>query len=256
MGTELLKVSELTVGYGNIRVLKGLNMNIQKGDRVGLFGPNGHGKSTLLETISGLIDPWDGDIFYKGERITGWSAKKILEAGVVHVCQGNTLFPRMSVLENLYCGAYNKKEWRNRKNNIKKVYDLFPQLGKRKKQKAKTLSGGERQMLAIGAGIMAGGNLLMLDEPTLGLAPMVRMELSQAIDKAAQGGISIILVEQDFDFLSNLVDRFYMVEEGRMIFEGKPKDFNSNQIAEMYFGGVRNSKDTYHFGTDSNSNGD
>jgi branched-chain amino acid transport system ATP-binding protein len=256
MGANLLEVKDLTVGYGNIRVLKGLSLKLKKGERVGLFGPNGHGKSTLLDSISGLIKPEGGDILFNGKQITDWTAKKIIEAGLVHVCQGNTLFPRMDVLENLYCGAYRKKEWRNRKHNVKKVYKLFPCLAERKKQTAQTLSGGERQMLAIGAGIMGGGKLLVLDEPTLGLSPLVRQELSKAIGKIAQGGVSIILVEQDFEFLSNLVDRFYMIEEGRVVFEGRPEDLSSDQIAKMYFGGAGNGKNRINHFNDKKSDGE
>jgi branched-chain amino acid transport system ATP-binding protein len=241
MPNSLIEIRGLSVGYGNIQVLRGIDLAIEFGERIGIFGPNGHGKTTLLETISGLITPWEGEILLKGQRIDSWSPRQILEAGVVHVCQGNTLFPRMTVLENLYCGAYSRRVWKDRRRSIKQVFQLFPRLAERRGQKACTLSGGERQMLAIGAGIMAGGEVLMLDEPTLGLSPAVRGELSQAIQEAARGGIAIVLVEQDFDFLSEIVSRFCMVEEGRIVFEGKPEQISGNQVLEMYFGGAAGS---------------
>lgn len=240
MPEALLELRNVTAGYGSIRVLKGISLTLGQQDRVGLFGPNGHGKSTLLDGISGLLRPIGGEILLKGEPIQDWSPLRILDAGLVHVCQGNTLFPRMSVMENLFCGAFRRKVWKERKDRIGRIFDLFPRLSERRKQKAGTLSGGERQMLAIGAGLMAGGELLMLDEPTLGLAPVVRLELADAISKAARDGIAIVLVEQDFDFLSELVDRFYMIEEGRVVFEGRPADLSENRIAEMYFGGAKN----------------
>jgi branched-chain amino acid transport system ATP-binding protein len=142
----------------------------------------------------------------------------------------------MTVLENLYSGAYHAKVWKERKRTAEKVYELFPRLAERKRQKVWSLSGGERQMLSIGAGIMAGGEVLMLDEPTLGLAPSIREELRYAIEKAAGSGMAIVLVEQDFDFLSQLVGRFYMVEEGRVVFEGRSDELSESRIMEMYFG--------------------
>jgi branched-chain amino acid transport system ATP-binding protein len=242
MPDRLLEIRGLHVGYESIEILKGVDLTIDVSERIGIFGPNGHGKSTMLDTICGLLKPWSGEILLKGRRIDTLSPRQIMQAGIVHVCQGNTMFARMTVLENLYCGAFHAGKWKNRRPAAEKVYEIFPQLAERRSQRASTLSGGERQMLAIGAGLMAGGELLMLDEPTLGLAPSIRDELSAAIDKAVSSGMAIMLVEQDFDFLSQLVHRLFMLEEGRVVFEGRVEDLSESRIMEMYFGGAANSE--------------
>jgi len=239
MPPSLLEIEELEGGYGDVQVLRGVSINLGSDERVGLFGPNGHGKTTLLETISGLNKPWKGEIRFEGELINGLNPRRVVDLGIIHVPQGNIMFPRMTVLENLYTGAFVRRVWVRRKERLDLVFDLFPRLAERRSQLAKTLSGGERQMLAVGAGLMAEGKVLLLDELTMGLSPLVKGELALAIDKIAKSGIPMILVDQDFDFLSKLTDRFYMIEEGKVVFEGTPGNVDSSKIVEMYFGGVR-----------------
>ena len=242
MPDNLLEVEDLQTGYGDIQILRGVSLTLGSEDRIGLFGPNGHGKTTLLRTISGLIKPWKGEIRFEGQVINELEPRRIIDLGLVQVPQGNTLYPRMTVLENLYAGAYAKKAWVGRKDRTDEVFELFPLLSERRNQLAKTLSGGERQMLAIGAAIMADGKVLMLDEPTLGLSPLVKKELGQAIDKIAESGVPLVLVEQDFDFMAGRTDRFYLIEEGRVTFEGTPESADKSEIAERYFGGTNNAR--------------
>ena len=236
MPHNLLQIEGLEVGYGDIQILRGVSVSLNLGERIGLFGPNGHGKTTLLQTVSGFLKPWKGEIRLEGQLLNDLQPRKIVELGIAHVPQGNTLFPRMTVSENLYAGAYVRRAWAERKKLAERVYSLFPILAKRKNQLSRTLSGGERQMLAIGAGLMANGKVLLLDEPTMGLSPLVKQELNKAIDDIAKSKVPLILVEQDFKFLSSLTDRFYLIEKGRVVFEGKPSCADSSQIIQMYFG--------------------
>ena len=234
---SLLQIHGLRAGFGDIEVLRGIELEMAEGARIGLFGPNGHGKTTLLEVISGLVRPWSGDIHFDGKSIINSTPKEIVELGLIHVPQGNVLFPRMSVMENLIAGAYLKTAWRHRKSNLDKVFFHFPVLAERRSQTASTLSGGERQMLAIAAGLMGNGRAMMLDEPTLGLSPKIRQELVHVIRNIAGEGMSILLVEQDYNFMSLLVEQFYMIEEGRVVFESRPGEMELEEIRRMYFGG-------------------
>lgn len=238
MKQPLLEVDNLQVGYGEIQVLHGLSIHLNENERIGLFGPNGHGKTTLLRTISGLLKPWDGEVRFTGQTISGKTAQDIVDLGIIHVPQGNTLFPRMTVMENLLLGAYSRRTWNHRWENQERVFDLFPALTERKDQLCRTLSGGERQMLSIGVGIMGEAHVLILDEPTLGLAPKLKEHLCEAISRIADGGVPLIIVEQDVEFLLTLTDRLYLVEGGQVVFE-KTKEseiLEHEQIMEMYFG--------------------
>ena len=239
MPLNTLEVSDLDVGYGEIQVLRRLSIRLDGDECIGLFGPNGHGKTTLLRTISGLIKPWAGDIRLKDEQISGMNPRAIVDRGVVHVSQGNILFPRMTVLENLKFAAYPKRVWHKRKARVKKVFGMFPQLAERKHQLCRTLSGGERQMLAIGMGLMSDVAVLMLDEPSLGLAPIMKDFLHEIIEKVASEGIPLILVEQDIEFMLDLTDRLYLIESGEVVLETTPDDVNDEEILNMYFGGGR-----------------
>ena len=239
MNSNLLTVDEIEAGYGEIQVLRKITLGVMNKDRVGLFGPNGHGKTTLLHTISGLIIPWSGEIRFKGEVINGFPPSKILDLGIVHVPQGNTLFPNMTILENLSAGAYAKKNWPNRGKRLEQVFTIFPKLAQRRKQLARTLSGGERQMLSLGVGLMAECELFMLDEPTLGLSPLAKEELRNAIKRITDIGINLLLVEQDFDFMCELTDHYYMIEGGRVIHDSTKESMNKSEITEMYFGGSK-----------------
>ena len=183
-----LQVDALSSGYGRVQVLHEISIDVDD-RRVGLFGPNGHGKTTLLRTLSGLIKPISGRILFGDIEITSLSPQKIVAAGLIHVPQGSTLLPRMTVLEVLTLGAYSGYAWPHRKKTLEQVFTIFPRLAERREQRCNTLSGGERQMVAIGAGLMGCPKLLMLDEPTLGLAPKLRAELARAIHAVAATGV-------------------------------------------------------------------
>jgi len=234
-----LKVSDLISGYGNIEVIKSLTIQVGEGEIVGLFGPNGHGKTTLLRTISGLIQPQSGEIQFMGNKIENLSPRQIVELGLIHVPQGNTLFPRMSVQENLNLGAYTKRAWNYRTTNLDKVFALFPRLKERRKQHARTLSGGERQMLSIGLGLMGIPSLLMLDEPSLGLAPKIKDELAQAIGEIAKTGVTMVIVDQDIELLLGFCDRLSLIEKGQVSLETQETStIKQEEILEMYFGRI------------------
>jgi branched-chain amino acid transport system ATP-binding protein len=232
-----LQVEKVAAGYGKVEVLRGLSIGVDAGERVGLFGPNGHGKTTLLRTISGLLRPASGRVVFDGKEITGTSARSIVGRGLVHVSQGNTLFPRMTVLECLTLGAYPPHAWPHRKESLGRVFELFPILEERQGQLARTLSGGQRQMASIGMGLMSRPKLLMLDEPTLGLAPKVKDELAAAINRIAESGVSMILVDQDVELLLGVCQRLYLVERGTVSLETKPgESIKQEDVLSMYFG--------------------
>jgi branched-chain amino acid transport system ATP-binding protein len=233
----LLAVDGVEAGYGHVQVLRGLTIGVGEGERVGLFGPNGHGKTTLLRTISGLVRPWRGQIRWNGHAVTGVAPRKIVDEGLVHVPQGSVLFPRMTVIENLMLGAYSQRSWRYRHASAAMVMELFPRLAERRNQLSRTLSGGERQMVAIGMGLMARPRLLMLDEPTLGLAPRVRDALEEGITRIAETGVSLVIVDQDVNLLLRICGRQYLIEQGRVLLEmGPEQTVDRERILEMYFG--------------------
>ncbi|MEQ9643241.1 MAG: ABC transporter ATP-binding protein [Alphaproteobacteria bacterium] len=233
----VLEVEGVTGGYGRIPVLHGVSLQLDAGERIGLFGPNGHGKTTLLRTISGLLRPWQGDIRFEGQSIASRRPNRIVDLGIVHVMQGSTMFRDMSVAENLRLGAYSARARPDAAANLERVLQIFPRLRERSAQHARTLSGGERQMLAIGVGLMAAPRLLMLDEPTLGLAPRLKDELAEAVGAIAATGIPLLLVEQDVQFLLDLTSRLLMIEHGAVIAEFTAEAaLDQAHIAEMYFG--------------------
>jgi branched-chain amino acid transport system ATP-binding protein len=235
----LLRVDDIFAGYGRVQVLRSISIAVGRGERVGLFGPNGHGKTTLLRTISGLIKPASGRIKFEDQEITSLPPDEIVTRGLIHVPQGSTLFPRMTVLENLTLGAYSGRAWEHRAENLERVYGLFPILKERSSQLARTLSGGQRQMASIGLGLMGMPVLLMLDEPTLGLAPIVKDELAVAINEIAESGVSMIVVDQDIELLLAVCDRLYLVEKGQVSLETKRGDTIAEEdVLEMYFGKV------------------
>jgi branched-chain amino acid transport system ATP-binding protein len=233
----MLRVDAVDAGYGQVQVLSGMSIAVGNGERVGLFGPNGHGKTTLLRLVSGLLKPWTGAVRFKDEQIAGLDPGRIVDRGLIHVPQGNVLFPRMTVLENLELGAYSRRNWGRRSKNMADVLELFPRLAERLAQDCRTLSGGERQMLAIGVGLMGNPQLLMLDEPSLGLAPKVKDELAGAIVSIASRGVSLLLVDQDINILQKVCTRMYLVEGGRVSLEITPETrVTEDRVLEMYFG--------------------
>jgi branched-chain amino acid transport system ATP-binding protein len=232
-----LEVDRLVAGYGNVEVLHGISIAVTQGEQVGLFGPNGHGKTTLLRAVSGLIRPRAGTITFGEERLSTLSPGQIIDRGLVHVPQGNTLFPRMTVLENLMLGAYSSRAWPVRRASLANVFALFPKLEQRQQQLCRTLSGGERQMVSIGIGLMGLPSLLMLDEPTLGLAPKIKDELAQAISEIVASGVTMLVVDQDIELLLGVCQRLYFVENGEVSLETQEgAQIDRRQILEMYFG--------------------
>jgi branched-chain amino acid transport system ATP-binding protein len=233
----LLEVSGLDAGYGQTQVLRGIDLKIPVRARVGLFGPNGHGKTTLLRTISGLLRPTAGEIKFAGKRVDGIRPGRIVDLGIVHVPQGNTLFPRMSVGETLSLGSYAKRARADSKRNLERVLTLFPRLAERRPQLCGTLSGGERQMLSIALGVLTAPRLLILDEPTLGLAPRLKDELCEAIKQLSEDGMPLIVVEQDVEFLIGLADTLFMMEHGSIVLEIPPGGhLDQAEIMALYFG--------------------
>lgn len=235
----LLTIDTVSGGYGKIEVLRSLSIEVAAGERVGLFGPNGHGKTTLLRTISGLHRPTSGRVVFEGIDITALSPRQILARGLVHVAQASTLFPRMTLLENLLLGAYAPRTWPHREENLARVHELFPILKGRSDQLARTLSGGQRQMASIAIGLMSMPTLLMLDEPTLGLAPKVKDELAHAINQIAETGVAMVIVDQDVELLLEVCQRLYLIERGTVSLETKRGETLSQEdVLEMYFGKI------------------
>jgi branched-chain amino acid transport system ATP-binding protein len=216
----MLKITDLDAGYGGSRVLHSLSLHVGDGETVVVLGPNGHGKTTLLRAISGLIRPQAGSVALDGVDLTRLATEQIVAAGVVHIPQGDLPFPEMTVLENLLVGAYRPDAWRERKERLERVFQLFPTLAERKKQLARSLSGGERRMLALGRGLMSPARLLMIDEPSLGLAPLIIEQVYATIHEIKRSGLSILLVDENAEHVAGLADRMYLLEAGVLVREG------------------------------------
>ncbi|HYB40447.1 MAG TPA: ABC transporter ATP-binding protein [Candidatus Methylomirabilis sp.] len=216
----MLKVAGLEAGYGGSQVLHSLSLRVGDGEAVVVLGPNGHGKSTLLRSISGLIRPRAGRVEFDGVDLTHLPTEQIVAAGVVHIPQGDLPFPEMTVLENLLVGAYRPAAWSERAERLDKVFQLFPALAERKGQLARSLSGGERRMLALGRGLMSKARLLMIDEPSLGLAPLVIEQVYRTIHEIKRAGLAILLVDENAEHIAGLADRMYLLEAGVLVREG------------------------------------
>ena len=235
----MLEIENIEVYYGEFKVLRGVSLNIEDGELVAVFGPNGHGKSTLLKAICGLHPSSTGSIKFDGAEISHLPAEKIVEMGLVYIAEDRHLFPQMTVLENLRLGAFNpkarKKETVDR--NLDYVFHFFPRLKERIHQNASTLSGGEARMLAIGRGLMSSAKLLAIDEPSFGLAPILRTDVFRKIAEINKTGTSILLVEQNVTEASKLIKRSYVIEDGRIVFEGDKKDLlNDKHIKKVFLG--------------------
>lgn len=235
--TPLLEIRNVHAGYGPVPVLHGVSLHLNKAENIGLFGPNGHGKTTLLTVVSGLIRPSEGEILFDGSSISKTRPADIVAGGLIHSPQGNTLFGDMGVAETLELAAFTQRAKSEKSAALEQVYALFPRLAERRRQLAKTLSGGERQMLSIGCALMCAPRLLMLDEPTLGLSPRLKEELAVAVSRISASGIPIVLVEQDIEFLLSLADRLYMVEHGEVVREIEQENAPGHEeIMALYFG--------------------
>jgi branched-chain amino acid transport system ATP-binding protein len=236
--SNILQVKELCAGYGDIQVLWNLDFDVAAASIVSLIGSNGAGKTTLLKTIAGLIVPTSGSITFGGTVIRDIPVEKIVESGVVYVPEGRGLFPEMTVSENLQLGSFTKHARSHHEANLKEVYSLFPALEAREKQLAGTLSGGEAQMLAIGRGIMASPKLLMLDEPSAGISPLLSENIFRAIERLrSEKGLTVLIVEQDAFRSLQLSDYAYVLENGRITLGGKGSDLlKSPLVKQAYLG--------------------
>ncbi|MED3689567.1 ABC transporter ATP-binding protein [Peribacillus butanolivorans] len=234
----MLKIEDINVYYGNIQALKGVTMEINEGEIVTLIGANGAGKSTLLKTISGLLKPKQGKVLFEEGSIGGKAAQSIVKMGISHVPEGRRVFANMTVAENLELGAYLRKDKDGIKKDMEKVYELFPRLLERIKQQAGTLSGGEQQMLAMGRALMAKPRLLLLDEPSMGLAPLLVKQIFNIIQEISEAGTTILLVEQNANLALSIADRAYVVETGRIVLSGNADELTSSEEIKMaYLGG-------------------
>ncbi|KDE46209.1 amino acid ABC transporter ATPase [Geobacillus sp. CAMR12739] len=234
----MLKVDQIDVFYGNIHALKGVSLEVNSGEIVTLIGANGAGKTTLLKTISGLLRPKNGDIVYEGASIAGKAAQTIVKQGISHVPEGRRVFANMTVEENLELGAFLRKDKEGIQQDFAKVFQLFPRLEERRKQLAGTLSGGEQQMLAIGRALMARPKLLLLDEPSMGLAPLLVKTIFRIIQEINESGTTILLVEQNAHMALSIAHRAYVLESGRVVLSGTASELQaSEQVKQAYLGG-------------------
>jgi branched-chain amino acid transport system ATP-binding protein len=234
---ELLRIEGLEAGYGRVQVLHGVSLATTGDRNIGLFGPNGHGKTTLLRTVSGLLSAWGGSVRFDGVDITRLPARKIVELGLIHVQQANRLFPDLTIQESLRLGAWCRRARAEERRNAERVVSIFPKLRERWQQQVRTLSGGERQMVSIAIALMSQPRLLVLDEPTLGLAPRLKDELCAAIKRISDEGVTLVVVEQDVEFLLELAEHLYLVNHGEVATEIRPGEtMNHQAIMDMYFG--------------------
>jgi branched-chain amino acid transport system ATP-binding protein len=234
----MFEVKDLEVSYGSIKAIKGISIQVAKGEIVTILGANGAGKTTTLRTISRLHDPNAGTILFKGEDITTTPAHKIVSMGISHSPEGRRIFGILTVEENLILGSYSQKS--TDKKTLNWVYDLFPRLAERKRQLAGTLSGGEQQMLAIGRALMSRPEMLLLDEPSLGLAPILVKAIFKTVKEIAHSGVTVLLVEQNAKAALKLADRAYVLEVGKLVLSGTSKELlASEKIQEAYLGKKR-----------------
>jgi branched-chain amino acid transport system ATP-binding protein len=230
---NLLEVSGLNAGYGKVPVLHDVGLKVGEGEVVAVIGPNGAGKTTLLKTISGLIDPYSGEVTFEGRDVAGWDAHSVAQVGLAHVPEGGRPFLNMTVEDNLLMGAYLDRS--DLDQVLGEIYDLFPVLRERRGQLAKTLSGGEKQMLAIGRGLASKPRLLMLDEPSLGLAPILVDEIFEKLKRLRDSGLTVLLVEQNIIYALEMADRGYVLENGRLVMEGPGSELADDEHVMAHY---------------------
>lgn len=234
----MLEVKNLSVHYGMIQAVRNVNFKVNEGEIVSLIGANGAGKSTILKTLSGLIHPSEGEILYLGENIASTSAKKIVEKGLVQVPEGRHVFPGLTVKENLELGAFLRKDKEEIQKDMEAVFERFPILKERKYQDAQTLSGGEQQMLAMGRALMSRPKLLLLDEPSMGLAPIFIREIFKIIQEIQKTGTTVLLIEQNAKMALSISNRAYVLETGSVVLSGTGQELlESDEIQKAYLGG-------------------
>ncbi len=233
----MLELKNIHTYYGNIRAVRGISIGVDAGEKVCMIGANGAGKSTTLMTISGVHVPVEGTIHFEGEDITATSAEQRVNLGISQVPEGRLIFPDMTVLENLELGAYIRKDTAGIKTDLDKIFGYFPVLAERRKQRGGSLSGGEQQMLAIGRALMSNPRLLLLDEPSLGLAPLIVKQIFEIIQQINEEGTTILLVEQNAQLALNLTDRGYVLETGEVTIEGASTNLLADErVRQAYLG--------------------
>ena len=238
MAEIMLKIDNIHVYYGAIHALKGVSLEVHKGEIVTLIGANGAGKSTTLRTVSGLLAPKSGSISFLGENIAGMPAHEIVKHGISQVPEGRRIFAEMSVQENLEMGAFTRKDKAGVEKDFEIVYNRFPRLKERRKQQAGTLSGGEQQMLAMGRALMSRPKLLLLDEPSMGLAPLLFKEIFSIIEDINREGTTVLLVEQNANMALSIAHRAYVMETGRITLQGAAKELAASEdVRKAYLGG-------------------
>jgi branched-chain amino acid transport system ATP-binding protein len=236
-GRPILEVENLELGYGSLKVVFGVSLHVDEGELVGLVGGNGSGKSTILRAISGMIAPWSGRIVFDGDEISAVRPHHMAEKGLAHVPMGRQLFPNMTVEDNLMLGAYLPQARAERDRNLKRVYDLFPDLVTFANARAAQLSGGQQQMVAIARALMLGPKMLIMDEPSIGLSPLLVKEVMAAIRRVAETGLPILLVEQNVKQVLNVSHRVYVLENGRLVLDGPSAELQGHpMIRKAYLG--------------------
>ncbi len=234
----MLELKHVYTRYGKVECLKGISLQINRGEIVALLGANGAGKTTVLKTISGLIHPATGEVLLDGKSIVAKTPEEIVRLGIAHVPEGRKIFQRLNVLENLELGAFVRNDTHEIQKDLEQIFSIFPLLKRRLKQKAGTLSGGEQQMLAIGRGLMSRPSILLLDEPSLGLAPILVSSIFKMIDQVHQQGKTILLVEQNARMALKIASRAYVLEIGQIAMEGRAEDLQDNPVVQdAYLGG-------------------
>ncbi len=238
MAEPMLKIDNIDVYYGAIHALKGISLEVNQGEIVTLIGANGAGKSTTLRTISGLLKPKNGSITFMGKNIAGVPAHQIVREGISQVPEGRRVFAEMTVMENLDLGAFVRKDKAGIQKDLKKVFELFPRLEERRNQSAGTLSGGEQQMLAMGRALMSRPKLLLLDEPSMGLAPLLIKEIFHIIEDINKSGTTVLLVEQNANMALSIANRAYVLETGRITLSGAAQELAASEdVRKAYLGG-------------------
>lgn len=233
----MLEIKNLEVCYGVIRAIKGISFEVNQGEVIALIGANGAGKTTILHTITGLVPAKSGSIIFEGKDLTKTPAHKIVSMGMAHVPEGRRIFQQLSVLENLKLGAYTRKDKNEIAQSLKKVYERFPRLEERKNQVAGTLSGGEQQMLAMGRALMSNPRIILMDEPSMGLSPLLVSEIFDIIKVISEGGTTVLLVEQNAKKALSIADRAYVLETGNITLTGKASDLIHNEsVQKAYLG--------------------